>query len=51
MVAFTIEAEPNAVGFYRAMGAELCGMAASTVVPGRELPVLRYRLAEEPGRT
>jgi ribosomal protein S18 acetylase RimI-like enzyme len=41
-----IEADPNAVGFYQAMGAELTGEAPSGSVPGRMLPVLTFRLAE-----
>lgn len=60
MTALTIEAEPNAVGFYRAMGAEPAGETPSGLVAGRMLPVLRYRLdgsaagpgsgSDEPGR-
>jgi GNAT superfamily N-acetyltransferase len=44
MTVLTIEAEPNAVGFYRAMGAEPAGETPSGLIAGRMLPVLRYRL-------
>jgi GNAT superfamily N-acetyltransferase len=49
MTAFLIEAEPNAAGFYRAMGAEPAGESPSWLVAGRMLPVLRYRLPAGPG--
>jgi ribosomal protein S18 acetylase RimI-like enzyme len=39
-----IEADPNAVGFYRAMGAMQVGEAPSGSVAGRTLPVLVFRL-------
>jgi ribosomal protein S18 acetylase RimI-like enzyme len=46
-----IEADPNAVGFYRAMGAEQIGKVPSGSVPGRSLPLLAFRLADaEPNR-
>ena len=35
-----IEADPNAVPFYERMGATRIGVAPSTSVPGRDLPVL-----------
>jgi hypothetical protein len=41
-----IEADPNAVGFYRAMGAEQIGEAPSGSVPGRSLPLLAFKLAD-----
>ena len=40
-----IEADPNAVGFYEAMGAEQVGEAPSGSVPGRTLPLLVFQLA------
>lgn len=49
-VGFTsmlIDADPYAESFYLAMGAERIGTVSSTVVPGRRLPQLRYRLAPE----
>ncbi|HEY8597419.1 MAG TPA: GNAT family N-acetyltransferase, partial [Thermomicrobiales bacterium] len=36
-----VESDPHAEGFYRKMGAERIGIHRSTVIPGRELPVLR----------
>jgi GNAT superfamily N-acetyltransferase len=42
-----IEAEPNAEGFYQAMGAERDGSVASTVFPGRTLPRMRFRLSPD----
>ena len=56
MTALRIEAEPNAVGFYRAMGADPAGETPSGLVADRWLPVLRYRLephgsgSDEPAR-
>jgi GNAT superfamily N-acetyltransferase len=44
MTALLIEAEPHAVGFYRAMGAQPAGETESGLVPGRMLPVLRYHV-------
>jgi ribosomal protein S18 acetylase RimI-like enzyme len=35
-----VEADPHAVGFYRAMGAEQVGEVPSGSVPGRVLPLL-----------
>lgn len=40
-----VQSDPHAEGFYRAMGAERIGSQPSTVVPGRELPLLRLVLA------
>ncbi|WLQ43094.1 GNAT family N-acetyltransferase [Streptomyces laculatispora] len=41
---FTIDADPNAEGFYRAMGAVRIGVTPSGSVPGRELPLLEFTL-------
>lgn len=41
-----IEADPNAVGFYRAMGAEQIGEVPSGSLPGRVLPLLTFRLPD-----
>jgi N-acetylglutamate synthase-like GNAT family acetyltransferase/catechol 2,3-dioxygenase-like lactoylglutathione lyase family enzyme len=38
-----IEAEPNAEGFYRAMGAERIGVVPSPIIPDRMLPRMRFR--------
>lgn len=38
---FTIDADPNAEGFYLKMGAIRIGHVESTAVPGRKLPLLR----------
>jgi GNAT superfamily N-acetyltransferase len=40
----TLIADPNAEPFYRSRGAEKVGEVASTVVPDRVLPLMRYRL-------
>ena len=40
-----VQSDPHAEGFYRAMGAERIGSQPSTVIPGRELPLLRLALA------
>ena len=39
-----IEADPNALGFYQAMGAEQVGEVPSGSVPGRTLPLLAFTL-------
>jgi GNAT superfamily N-acetyltransferase len=39
-----IDAEPNAEGFYRKMGAERTGEVPSGSIPGRMLPQLRVRV-------
>lgn len=39
-----IEADPEAVPFYQRMGAKVAGSAPSGSIPGRRLPLLRYRL-------
>jgi GNAT superfamily N-acetyltransferase len=42
-----IQSDPNAEGFYRAMGAERIGASESTVMRGRTLPLLRFALRNE----
>ena len=42
--SMSIEADPDAVAFYRRMGAIDDGMAASGSIPGRMLPRLKLRL-------
>jgi ribosomal protein S18 acetylase RimI-like enzyme len=42
--SFTLDADPNAEAFYRAMGAERIGERESPVQPGRMLPLMRYQL-------
>jgi N-acetylglutamate synthase-like GNAT family acetyltransferase len=39
-----IKSDPNAIGFYQAMGAEQIGEAPSEAKPGRMLPLLRFNL-------
>lgn len=41
----TVEADPHAEGFYRAMGARRIGEAPSGSVPGRYLPLLAVEVA------
>jgi GNAT superfamily N-acetyltransferase len=43
-VAMLITSDPFAEGFYLAMGAGRIGEIASSVRPGRELPLLRFEL-------
>jgi GNAT superfamily N-acetyltransferase len=38
------QSDPQAEGFYLAMGARHAGESASTVMPGRMLPFMRFRL-------
>ncbi len=40
----TWDADPNALGFYKKMGAEKIGEKASSIVPGRKLPIMRFYL-------
>ncbi len=40
----TVESDPNAVGFYEAMGARRIGSVPSESIPGRTLPLLEQRL-------
>ncbi|MBW3631845.1 MAG: GNAT family N-acetyltransferase [Chloroflexi bacterium] len=39
-----LQSDPQAEGFYLAMGAERAGESQSTVMPGRMLPLMRFRL-------
>ena len=46
-----LQSDPQAEGFYLAMGAQRAGESESTVMPGRMLPLMRFRLrSEDPGR-
>ena len=38
------QSDPQAEGFYLAMGAQRAGASESTVMPGRMLPLMRFRL-------
>ena len=40
----SIQSDPHAAGFYRAMGAEPAGSRASASIRGRRLPLLQLRL-------
>jgi N-acetylglutamate synthase-like GNAT family acetyltransferase len=40
-----IESDPHAEAFYRAMGAVRIGDVASSVIPGRTIPLLHYDVA------
>ncbi len=44
--AMTIEADPSAAAFYERMGATVVGSAPSGSIPGRELPLLRYKFGQ-----
>jgi GNAT superfamily N-acetyltransferase len=39
-----LQSDPHAEGFYLAMGARRHGESASTVTPGRMLPLMRYQV-------
>jgi GNAT superfamily N-acetyltransferase len=39
-----LQSDPQAEGFYLAMGAQRAGESASTVMPGRMLPLMRFLL-------
>lgn len=39
-----LQSDSQAEGFYLAMGAQRAGESASTVMPGRMLPLMRFRL-------
>jgi GNAT superfamily N-acetyltransferase len=39
-----LQSDPQAEGFYLAMGAQHAGESESTVMPGRMLPLMRFRL-------
>ena len=41
------QSDPQAEGFYLAMGARRAGESESTVTPGRMLPLLRFQLRQE----
>jgi hypothetical protein len=43
-VTMVIEADPDAVGFYRRLGAVDYGTAPSGSIPGRLIPRLKLRL-------
>ena len=45
-----LEADPNAVGFYERMGAQVVGSRPSTYEPGRKLPCMRATIASALGR-
>jgi len=44
LAAVVIQSDPNAQGFYEAMGAERIGETPSASIPGRLLPLLRLSL-------
>src|SRR5215211_5642303 len=39
-----LQSDPQAEGFYLTMGAQRAGASESTVIPGRMLPLMRFRL-------
>jgi len=41
-----IAADPNAVGFYRRLGAVEAGTVPSGAIPGRTLPLLTYAVVD-----
>lgn len=45
IASIRIEADPNAEGFYRRMGAVTIGDAPSGSIPGRRLPLMNYDLS------
>jgi len=47
---FEIESDPEADGFYLAMGARRAGEAAPPACPGRTLPILQIDLSVAGGR-
>jgi GNAT superfamily N-acetyltransferase len=47
----TIDSDPNAEGFYRAMGARRVGEVPSGSIPGRSLPLLAFDLDDPDPRT
>jgi GNAT superfamily N-acetyltransferase len=47
-LTMVVEADPNAAGFYRRMGAIDDGTAPSGSIPGRLLPKLQLRLQQAP---
>ncbi len=44
----TVDADPNALGFYQRMGMRVVGRSPSGSIPGRTLPRLAKALASEP---
>ncbi len=46
-----IDADPNAAGFYRAMGAVDRGARPSASIPGRMLPYLAYKVSAQDPKT
>ncbi|WP_212914834.1 GNAT family N-acetyltransferase [Streptomyces sp. TS71-3] len=48
-VRLTIDSDPNAEPFYRAMGATRIGTAPSGSIPGRVLPLLEITLGDRAG--
>ena len=44
----TVQSDPYAEGFYRAMGAQRVGESASGSVAGRMLPLLRFAVPQQP---
>ncbi len=44
----TVDADPNALGFYQRMGMRVIGRSPSNAIPGRTLPRLAKALAGEP---
>jgi GNAT superfamily N-acetyltransferase len=48
LARLTIESDPNAAPFYEAMGAARIGGRASTLVPGRVLPLYAYDIPPGP---
>ena len=46
-VEIVLQSDPQAVGFYKAMGAHRVGESASIVTPERMLPVMRFMLGTD----
>lgn len=46
ITALEVESDPNAVGFYRAMGMTVTGEVPSASIPGRSLPLLTKTLSD-----
>jgi GNAT superfamily N-acetyltransferase len=45
--AIVLDADPNARPFYERMGAVITGETASTTMPGRTMPRMRYELGDD----
>ena len=43
------DADPHATAFYERLGADVVGETHSTLIPGRTLPLMRYRLSADDG--